>query len=289
ADVTKLQILTLAAKLVCLNPSHHTLHLLLQYVLNLARYDLNYDVRDRARFLRGLVLSDSTDPTTSSSSNTHLLHQHLKQILLSEKEVPVVESPSSGRERFTVGSLSLLLNRELPGYEPLPDHPSEQPDPTVRETKEEQWTGRTVAIEKGFGSDDFGSNRYRGSGGFAAGPLQGKAAAYAAPKAKKKGDDYDLDAFYNEEEEEEEDEEEDEDEDEDEDEEEEEESEEESEDDEDESEDETDETEETTSDQDAPGPVVSDDDKDDGKDNEGSSDDDFDYQRQASARLLGAR
>ncbi|RUP13624.1 hypothetical protein BC936DRAFT_139729 [Jimgerdemannia flammicorona] len=45
-------------QLVCLNPSHHILHLL-QYVLNLSR------------FLCDLVLSDSTDPTTSSSSATH--------------------------------------------------------------------------------------------------------------------------------------------------------------------------------------------------------------------------
>lgn len=204
ADVTKLQILTLAAKLVCLNSGHHTLHLLFQYVLNLARYDLNYDVRDRARFLRGLVLVDSAaSADTSLPSFSHnLLNQHLKQILLTDKEVPVVESPSAGRERFTVGSLSLLLNRELPGYEPLPDYPEEQPDSSLRETQEEQWTGRQVIIEKGFGSDDFRS-RYRG--GFASdGGGPNSVAAYVAPKAIKKGDNYDLEAFYNDDDEEEE-------------------------------------------------------------------------------------
>ena len=33
-------------------------HLLYQYVLNLAKYDQNYDIRDRARFLRQLVVPD---------------------------------------------------------------------------------------------------------------------------------------------------------------------------------------------------------------------------------------
>ena len=46
----KLQVLNLAAKLCLVNPKQTKL--LTQYVLNLAKYDQNYDIRDRARFIR---------------------------------------------------------------------------------------------------------------------------------------------------------------------------------------------------------------------------------------------
>lgn len=51
----KLQIITLAAKLLVLNPAEQTLGLIVRYVFSLARYDLNYDVRDRARVLSSLL------------------------------------------------------------------------------------------------------------------------------------------------------------------------------------------------------------------------------------------
>ena len=43
----------MAAKLCLTNPEQTTL--LAQYVFNLAKYDTNYDIRDRARFLRAFV------------------------------------------------------------------------------------------------------------------------------------------------------------------------------------------------------------------------------------------
>lgn len=56
ASLVKLQTLTLAAKLVLLAPTHHTLLLLAQHILTLARYDEDWDVRDRARMLRALLI-----------------------------------------------------------------------------------------------------------------------------------------------------------------------------------------------------------------------------------------
>ena len=47
------QTINLAAKLCLTNPEQTTL--LAQYVFNLAKYDTNYDIRDRARFLRAFV------------------------------------------------------------------------------------------------------------------------------------------------------------------------------------------------------------------------------------------
>ena len=52
----KLQTINMAAKLYIANAKQSKL--LCQYVMNLAKYDLNYDIRDRARFLRQLVLPE---------------------------------------------------------------------------------------------------------------------------------------------------------------------------------------------------------------------------------------
>lgn len=54
-DAPKLTTLTLAAKLLTLNPQAQILQKLASYVLTLARWDSSYDVRDRGRWLSGLV------------------------------------------------------------------------------------------------------------------------------------------------------------------------------------------------------------------------------------------
>ncbi|ORX86065.1 hypothetical protein BCR32DRAFT_290291 [Anaeromyces robustus] len=51
----KYQILNMGAKLVSVDPQPHNL-LLFEYVLKLARYDINYDLRDKARFYKALIL-----------------------------------------------------------------------------------------------------------------------------------------------------------------------------------------------------------------------------------------
>ncbi|KAI7867090.1 adaptin N terminal region-domain-containing protein [Spinellus fusiger] len=195
-NTTKLQILSLSAKLICLDPTHTTLDKLNQYVLNLARYDLNYDVRDRARLLRVLTLPDPGKETPG----VVFLKSNLKQILLTEKEPPVVKHDNE--PEFTIGSLSLLAGQSLPDYEPLADYPEKQPDPSVRDIVElEGWSGsRTMIIEKGFGSDGFES-RYRGGSSFSGTSTavsgvvaSGLSSAYGV----RKGNNYDLEAFYDE-------------------------------------------------------------------------------------------
>ncbi|KAG9123546.1 AP-3 complex subunit beta [Ceratobasidium sp. 392] len=54
-DAPKLATLNLAAKLLTLNPQAGILQKLTSYVLSLARWDASYDVRDRGRWLGGLV------------------------------------------------------------------------------------------------------------------------------------------------------------------------------------------------------------------------------------------
>lgn len=191
--------------MICLNATHPTLNSLNQYLLNLARYDIDYDVRDRARFLRALTI-----PSQEEKPGLNQLKEHLKTILLSNKEPAVIESEVQAASEYNIGSLSLLAHQPLPGYEPLPDFPQEQPDASVRDVEElEGWSGsRTVVMESGFGSDSFDS--YRGSSHrFNSGAgvstalsgveAMGSSSMYSSSaNFKKKGNDYDLDAFYDE-------------------------------------------------------------------------------------------
>jgi AP-3 complex subunit beta len=85
-NVVKLQILNLAAKLYVTNQKQVTL--LVQYVFNLAKYDQNYDIRDRSRFLRTLIFNNDNCP---------VLAKHLKKILLVSKPAPVLQSIYKGK------------------------------------------------------------------------------------------------------------------------------------------------------------------------------------------------
>ncbi|XP_073669354.1 AP-3 complex subunit beta-2 isoform X4 [Paramisgurnus dabryanus] len=120
-DIVKLQIINLAAKLYLTNSKQTKL--LTQYVLNLAKYDQNYDIRDRARFIRQLIV-----PTDKSGA----LNKYAKKLFLALKPAPVLESPFKDRDHFQLGSLSHLLNAKASGYQELPDWPESAPDPSVR-------------------------------------------------------------------------------------------------------------------------------------------------------------
>jgi hypothetical protein len=83
----KLQILNLAVKLYLTNPKQTKL--LCQYVFSLARYDQNYDIRDRARFLRQFIFP-------SAGLENSKLAKHAKKIFLATKPAPVLESKFKG-------------------------------------------------------------------------------------------------------------------------------------------------------------------------------------------------
>ncbi|XP_039270685.2 AP-3 complex subunit beta-1-like [Styela clava] len=132
-DIVKLQAINLAAKLFVTN--YKQTKLLTQYVLQLAKYDQNYDIRDRARFIRHLILP--------SSENGGVLQKHAKKILLSPKPAPVLESPFKNRDQFQLGSLSHSINSEANGYQKLPDFPETKPDTSVRNVEVPTWTKKS--------------------------------------------------------------------------------------------------------------------------------------------------
>uniref|UniRef100_A0A8C3LTY5 Adaptor related protein complex 3 subunit beta 2 n=1 Tax=Chrysolophus pictus TaxID=9089 RepID=A0A8C3LTY5_CHRPC len=84
-DIVKLQVINLAAKLYLTNSKQSKL--LTQYVLNLAKYDQNYDIRDRARFIRQLIV-----PTEKSGA----LNKYAKKLFLAQKPAPILESSFKG-------------------------------------------------------------------------------------------------------------------------------------------------------------------------------------------------
>ncbi|XP_038157248.1 AP-3 complex subunit beta-2 isoform X10 [Cyprinodon tularosa] len=153
-DIVKLQILNLAAKLYLTNSKQTKL--LTQYVLNLAKYDQNYDIRDRARFIRQLIV-----PIEKSGA----LSKYAKKLFLALKPAPVLESPFKDRDHFQLGSLSHLLNAKAGGYQELPDWPESAPDPSVRNVEVPEWTKcssrekrKEKKVEKPFYSDSDGES-----------------------------------------------------------------------------------------------------------------------------------
>ena len=149
--MTKTQIMNLAVKQSLQYPSDERVQSLMTYVLELSRYDTDTDLRDRARFmtaLMGLSASSGNDETgpdelTTQTANVVVsedalaeLSDHAKGIMLAPKLPPVTLLGTvdvEGMHNFTVGSLSSLLGHHVTGYEPIPEWPESQPDPTVRD------------------------------------------------------------------------------------------------------------------------------------------------------------
>uniref|UniRef100_A0A0R3WLS4 AP complex subunit beta n=1 Tax=Hydatigena taeniaeformis TaxID=6205 RepID=A0A0R3WLS4_HYDTA len=123
----KLQILNLAAKLSIVNPKQTLL--IAQYVFTLAKYDQNYDVRDRSRVFRALIFPKPIDPAKPELS---YLTRNVKKILLATKPAPVLRSTFADRPTFRLGSMSQLLGRDMAKYKELPEWPLVPPDPTTR-------------------------------------------------------------------------------------------------------------------------------------------------------------
>lgn len=80
----KLQTLNLAVKLYLTNPEQTSL--LCHYVFNLARYDQNYDIRDRVRLLRQF---------THGNGQGRLV-ERAAEIFLAPKPAPLLQSQFKG-------------------------------------------------------------------------------------------------------------------------------------------------------------------------------------------------
>ncbi|KAK3930683.1 AP-3 complex subunit beta-2 [Frankliniella fusca] len=136
-DQVKLQTLNLAVKLFLVNPKQTKL--LCQYVLNLARYDPSYDIRDRARFLKQFVFPSNENAKLAKSA---------KKIFLATKPAPVSESQFKDREQFQLGSLSHYINTRAVGYHDLPAFPEVAPESNRGVAAPPDWPERTKDVKR---------------------------------------------------------------------------------------------------------------------------------------------
>ncbi|NXD83264.1 AP3B1 protein, partial [Halcyon senegalensis] len=147
-DLVKLQILNLGAKLYLTNSKQTKL--LTQYVLNLGKYDQSYDIRDRTRFIRQLIV-----PNEKSGA----LSKYAKKIFLAQKPAPLLESPFKDRDHFQLGTLSHTLNSRATGYLELSEWPEVAPDPSVRNVdvteSAKEWTGILSKTKKEKPAEKF--------------------------------------------------------------------------------------------------------------------------------------
>ncbi|CAG9855394.1 unnamed protein product [Phyllotreta striolata] len=117
-DIVKLQVMNLAIKLYITNPDQTSL--LCQYICNLAKYDQNYDIRDKARFFKHFVEEEGK------------IGSQARNIFLATKPAPVLKMQFAGNEELQLGSLSHYIKQRANGYEDLPPFPSNPPPGDVR-------------------------------------------------------------------------------------------------------------------------------------------------------------
>ncbi|EIW66576.1 hypothetical protein TREMEDRAFT_34827 [Tremella mesenterica DSM 1558] len=143
SSIAKLQILTLATKLLVLSPSTPQLTSMSQYLFQLARFDKDYDVRDRSRFLysllKGVFVHSSPSLTESDEETTGVVlrREQVKVVVLGQRTVKVeINKDQSGE--YDVGSLSSLAKKKLVGYENIPDWTDEPTDSSLRDSEVEK-------------------------------------------------------------------------------------------------------------------------------------------------------
>ncbi|XP_058109641.1 AP3-complex subunit beta-A isoform X2 [Magnolia sinica] len=121
----KHQILNTATKVVLCAQGEdlYTFKRVLNYVLELAKYDVNYDIRDRARVINKLLschlASQCKEEGTPDLLENAGLQQEIAERIFSGKTKATSDTPNSFRF-YLPGSLSQIVLHAAPGYEPLP-------------------------------------------------------------------------------------------------------------------------------------------------------------------------
>lgn len=135
--------MTLASKLLVLSPTTALLLQLSQYLFALARYDQDYGIRDRARFLNALLRGVKDEQAAAKDDEADeaedvggvvLRREQVKVVLLSQRSL-AGERSSTAREDYDVGSMSRLIGRKLNGYTPIPEWTDDPTDPSLRESE----------------------------------------------------------------------------------------------------------------------------------------------------------
>ncbi|KAF8871773.1 armadillo-type protein [Infundibulicybe gibba] len=164
-STVKLQIITLAAKLFVLCPSDPTLTRLNKYVFSLARYDLNYDVRDRARLLASLLDgiapgSIYTNENPEDRGGVVLRREQVKLVLF-EGKAGIVEDDLEQMDdpHATLGSISMITKKPMRSEDILPDWLENGVESSLRDVEDE---APAPPVPLAFSSNPQQQQRMRG-------------------------------------------------------------------------------------------------------------------------------
>ncbi|KAF5327542.1 hypothetical protein D9619_004173 [Psilocybe cf. subviscida] len=220
ASLVKLQSLTLAAKLAVLSPADHRLVLLVRYVFQLARYDKDWDVRDRGRILGGLL--GGVLPGGLSGANGDgverggvvLRREQVRVVLFEGKQTATEEAPTLlDDERVLLGSLARVTGKGIgQGIDStLPDWLERGVESVLRDAEDEAaQPAALTAISSasaqqsrivGMGNNGSGSAQGRQlhqnqRGGGASPAIVLTPTGATTPTGAQKGAFIDLDSFY---------------------------------------------------------------------------------------------
>lgn len=133
--------MTLATKLLVLSPTTPLLLQLSQYLFTLARYDQDYDIRDRARFLGALQRGIKDEKAAKVSEEDEedvggvvLRREQVKVVLLAQRS-SAEDGPANTVVDYDVGSMSRTIGRKLNGYTGVPKWTDDPTDPSLRESE----------------------------------------------------------------------------------------------------------------------------------------------------------
>ena len=148
-DSVKLQILNLSVKLYIHYNNDNNITTLFKYIMELCRYDMNYDIRDRTRLLRTLLFkrkNNKSDILHTADNDGDVLTQsvkeQLKQCFILQKPAPTIVSPFTGRAQYQLGTITHLFNQRIIGYIDLIEFPDKEhiPDTSVRKSQSQATT-----------------------------------------------------------------------------------------------------------------------------------------------------
>lgn len=126
-SAAKLQILNMAVKVYLKNPGNQTVQSLMEYILSLCKYDTSYDIRDKARLVRAVLMSQSGGEQLRSRAH---------DLFLASKPMPVLLSAME-KNSYLCGSLAHSVNQSTPGYIALDDFSAQVQNAEARNDKEE--------------------------------------------------------------------------------------------------------------------------------------------------------
>ena len=125
---------------------------LVRYVLEVARFDTNYDLRDRTRLLTASLGLAAGGAGAADAAALVALRAKAEEVFLPPKLPPLTSQgpvAMEGLPNLTISSLSWMLNHKVQGYEELPEWVTLAPDPSVRDAPKGPAVEEPVGVVRG--------------------------------------------------------------------------------------------------------------------------------------------